>query len=223
MNSALPSAIRTPIPRAFLIWFWPPCRGVCIIFQRGVLLCFGLFFPQHAVADLPRENRPSQLIFGTCLMNLKTEFARALSGSTGLIIALVLIPDARLAIRWSGELLLFSHLAPLSHIFLPLAALFTVSMKEITEAGIRRFLLDKYREPIGAIGLIPDDLTDEFDLLLNGVIDSFGVLEMISAIEKEFQIELDLADLDAEQITILGPLSRYVAERGYFQPESFLL
>jgi len=106
---------------------------------------------------------------------------------------------------------------------LPLAALFTVSMKEITEAGIRRFLLDKYREPIGAIGLIPDDLTDEFDLLLNGVIDSFGVLEMISAIEKEFQIELDLADLDAEQITILGPLSRYVAERGYFQPESFLL
>ena len=90
MNSALPSAIRTPIPRAFLIWFWPPCRGVCIIFQRGVLLCFGLFFPQHAVADLPRENRPSQLIFGTCLMNLKTEFARALSGSTGLIIALVL-------------------------------------------------------------------------------------------------------------------------------------
>jgi len=105
---------------------------------------------------------------------------------------------------------------------LPLAALFTVSMKEITEAGIRRFLLDKYREPIGAIGLIPDDLTDEFDLLLNGVIDSFGVLEM-SAIEKEFQIELDLADLDAEQITILGPLSRYVAERGYFQPESFLL
>ena len=61
-------------------------------------------------------------------------------------------------------------------------------MKEITEAGIRRFLLDKYREPIGAIGLIPDDLTDEFDLLLNGVIDSFGVLEMIRAIEKEFQI-----------------------------------
>jgi hypothetical protein len=44
---------------------------------------------------------------------------------------------------------------------------------------------------------------------------------MISPIEREFQIELDLADLDAEQITILGPLSRYVAERGYFRPESF--
>jgi acyl carrier protein len=94
-------------------------------------------------------------------------------------------------------------------------------MKEITEASIRRFLLDKYRAQIGAIGLIPDNLADDFDFLLNGVIDSFGILEMISAIEKEFRIQLDLADLDAEQITILGPLSRYVAERGCFRPESF--
>jgi acyl carrier protein len=94
-------------------------------------------------------------------------------------------------------------------------------MKEITEASIRQFLLDKYRKQIGAIGLIPDNLADDFDFLLNGVIDSFGILEMISAIENEFRIQLDLADLDAEQITILGPLSRYVAERGCFRPESF--
>jgi acyl carrier protein len=84
-------------------------------------------------------------------------------------------------------------------------------MKELTEAGIRRFLMDKYREPIRAIGLIPEDLADDFDFLLNGVIDSFGILEMISAIEQEFQIELDLAALDAEQITIIGPLSQFVA------------
>ena len=94
-------------------------------------------------------------------------------------------------------------------------------MNELTEAGIRQFLLDKYREPIGGIGLIPEELADDFDFLLTGVIDSFGILEMISAIENEFRIQLDLADLDAEQITILGPLSRYVAERGYFRPESF--
>jgi acyl carrier protein len=94
-------------------------------------------------------------------------------------------------------------------------------MKELTESGIRRFLLDKYREPIGAIGLIPEELADDFDFLLNGVIDSFGILEMICAIEEEFQIELDLAALDAEQITVLGPLSRYVAEPGYLRPKSF--
>jgi acyl carrier protein len=95
-------------------------------------------------------------------------------------------------------------------------------MKEISEASIRQFLPDKYREPVGAIGFISDNVADDFDFLANGVIDSFGVLEMIGAIETEFQIQLDLASLDAEQITILGPLSRYVAERGYFfRPKSF--
>lgn len=87
-------------------------------------------------------------------------------------------------------------------------------MKEHSEANIRQFLLDKYREPMEAIGLAQEGLAGDFDFLLSGVIDSFGILEMISAIEEEFQIELDLAALDAEQITVLGPLSRYVAERG---------
>ena len=86
-----------------------------------------------------------------------------------------------------------------------------MSTKQLTEAVIRQFLLDKYREPIGAIGLVPEELADDFDFLLNGVIDSFGILEMISAIEEEFQIQLDLAPLDAEQITILGPMSQFVA------------
>jgi acyl carrier protein len=86
-------------------------------------------------------------------------------------------------------------------------------MKEVTADSVRQFLLAKDFEPIGARGLTPADLPDDFDLLLNGIIDSFGILEMISAIEEEFQIQLDLETLDAEQITILGPLSRYVAEK----------
>ena len=94
-------------------------------------------------------------------------------------------------------------------------------MKDVTPSNIRQFLLVKYLDRIQALGLTPATLPDDFDFLLNGVIDSFGILEMINAIEEEFRIELDLAALDAEQITILGPLSRYVAEKGYFRPESF--
>ena len=60
---------------------------------------------------------------------------------------------------------------------------------------------------------IPAELPDDFDLLLSGVIDSFGILEMISSIEEEFQIELDVAALDAEQITIVGPLSSIRGEQ----------
>jgi len=56
------------------------------------------------------------------------------------------------------------------------------------------------------------EIPDDFDLLLSGVIDSFGILEMISAIEDEFQMQLDLALLDAEDITRIGPLARYIAE-----------
>ena len=87
-------------------------------------------------------------------------------------------------------------------------------MKEITPESVRQFLLVKYLERIRSLGLASAELPDDFDLLLSGVIDSFGILEMINTLEEEFHIELDFATLDAEEITILGPLSRYVAERG---------
>ncbi len=85
-------------------------------------------------------------------------------------------------------------------------------MKDVTRDNVRRFLLTRYYEPIIAMQLSLTEIPDDFDLLLNGVIDSFGILEMISAIEDEFQIKLDLALLDAEDITRIGPLARYIAE-----------
>lgn len=85
-------------------------------------------------------------------------------------------------------------------------------MTEITPNQVRQFLLSKYAGSIQGIGLTPAELNDDFDFLLSGVIDSFGILEMVGAIEDEFQIRLDMATLDAEQISILGPLSVYVAE-----------
>jgi acyl carrier protein len=85
-------------------------------------------------------------------------------------------------------------------------------MKDVTPDNVQEFLLTRYYEPIIAMQLGLTEIPDDFDLLLSGVIDSFGILEMISAIEGEFQIQLDLALLDAEDITRIGPLARYVAE-----------
>jgi acyl carrier protein len=84
-------------------------------------------------------------------------------------------------------------------------------MKQVTADNLRKFLLTRYCEPITAMHPDGVELPDDFDLLLSGVIDSFGIIEMISAIENEFQIQLDLAMLDAEDITRIGPLTRYVA------------
>ena len=85
-------------------------------------------------------------------------------------------------------------------------------MNDITPGRVRQFLLDKYSQSIKEMGLDPAELPDNFDFLLTGVIDSFGILEMVGSIQAKFRIHLDLATLDAEQITILGPLSQYVAE-----------
>jgi acyl carrier protein len=85
-------------------------------------------------------------------------------------------------------------------------------MKDVTPDNVRRFLLTRYYEPIIAMQLSLPEIPDDFDLLLSGVIDSFGILEMISAIEDEFQIQVDFALLDAEDITRIGPLARYIAE-----------
>jgi acyl carrier protein len=62
------------------------------------------------------------------------------------------------------------------------------------------------------MALDPAEVPDNFDFLLSGVIDSFGILEMISSIEDEFHIQLDMAALDAEQITVLGSLCQYISE-----------
>jgi acyl carrier protein len=85
-------------------------------------------------------------------------------------------------------------------------------MKDVTPDNVRGFLLTRYYEPIIAMQLSLTEIPDDFDLLLSGVIDSFGILEMISAIEDEFRIQLDFALLDAEDITRIGPLARYIAE-----------
>jgi acyl carrier protein len=84
-------------------------------------------------------------------------------------------------------------------------------MNNVTPEKVRGFLLARYSEAISGLGLDPAEVTDSFDFLLSGVIDSFGILEMISSIEDEFHIQLDMATLDAEEITILGPLSQYIA------------
>ncbi len=85
-------------------------------------------------------------------------------------------------------------------------------MSDITAEMVRKSLLTRYAEPIKSLGLNPDELPDGFDFFVSGVIDSFGILEMISSLEEEFRVQVDMGALDAEQITLLGPLSRFVAE-----------
>jgi acyl carrier protein len=81
----------------------------------------------------------------------------------------------------------------------------------ITPDQVRNHLLNMYAGQIALAGRKPDEISDDFDLFLEGVIDSLGVLEMVGSLEKRFGIQLDMSAIDVEQITVIGPLSNYVA------------
>jgi acyl carrier protein len=59
---------------------------------------------------------------------------------------------------------------------------------------------------------MPVDLPDDCDLLLSGIIDSVGLLELISAVQKYCDREIDFEGLEPESMTVLGPLCRYISE-----------
>jgi acetyltransferase-like isoleucine patch superfamily enzyme/acyl carrier protein len=55
-----------------------------------------------------------------------------------------------------------------------------------------------------------DEVQEDFDLLSEGVIDSFGLLELIASLEETYGVELDFEGIDADELTVFGPFCRYV-------------
>lgn len=80
-----------------------------------------------------------------------------------------------------------------------------------TAAEVQCYILELVREPLTATGLRPADVPPDFDLLRGGVIDSFGLIEMIVSLEERFSIDIDLEDLEADKLTVVGTLSGFIA------------
>lgn len=85
---------------------------------------------------------------------------------------------------------------------------------------VRRFVLDHVAPELATAGRSPQEVPDDFDLLVEQVIDSFGLLELIVAVEQEFSVELDLENLDADDLTVIGPFCRYVEAQATAAAES---
>lgn len=90
-------------------------------------------------------------------------------------------------------------------------------MNSLVADDIRKFLLKRYSEQISANGMTPDTVPDDYDLMATGAIDSLGLIEMISAVEKEFNVEVDFEELDANEITVIGPFCDYIEKNGNFK------
>jgi acyl carrier protein len=84
---------------------------------------------------------------------------------------------------------------------------------ETTAADVQQFILGRIDDPLNAKGLAPAEVPGSFDLLLEGVIDSFGIVELISALEERYGLEFDFDGIAPDDLTRIGPLSEYVAQR----------
>jgi acyl carrier protein len=84
-------------------------------------------------------------------------------------------------------------------------------MSVASHTAIRLFILEHVQDSLAAKGLTPPETPDDFDLLAEGMIDSFGLVELIDDVEKHFGVTLDLEALDPDEITVVGPLTAYVA------------
>jgi acyl carrier protein len=85
----------------------------------------------------------------------------------------------------------------------------TVSLDDV-QSFLQEFVAKSLREQGRDV---PATLTDDCDLLLSGYVDSLGLLELMTALQDHFAREIDFGELDPEQMTIVGPLKRFVAEQ----------
>ena len=84
---------------------------------------------------------------------------------------------------------------------------------ETTAADVQQFILGRIDDPLRTTGLAPADVPASFDLLLEGVIDSFGIVELIGALEERYGLEIDFDELAPDDLTRIGPLSSYVVQK----------
>ena len=83
-------------------------------------------------------------------------------------------------------------------------------MSEVSAEQVRDFIAQNLADGLRAAGADPAALPDDYDLHSSGVIDSFGILELIGELEARFDLEIDYEELDPEELTVVGPFSRYV-------------
>ena len=87
-------------------------------------------------------------------------------------------------------------------------------MKSDTADEVRRFIISFLNTKLHERGCQSvGELTDDYDLLLSGVVDSLGFVELITAAAGEFGRTLNLDSLDPEQMTIVGPLCAFVSSQ----------
>jgi aryl carrier-like protein len=87
-------------------------------------------------------------------------------------------------------------------------------MSTFTPTDVQLFLKDYLNRELQATERGScEDLPEGCDLLLSGMIDSLGLLELLEALREFSGSDIDFEALDPEEMTIVGPLCRFVSEQ----------
>ena len=86
-------------------------------------------------------------------------------------------------------------------------------MRETTTSpeGVRLFLITFLETKLRGRGDRIESLPDDCDLLLDGLIDSFDLLQLMAAFGERFGRDIDFDGLSPEEMTVVGPLCRYIS------------
>ncbi len=68
------------------------------------------------------------------------------------------------------------------------------------------------REPIYS-GLIPPDVADDFPLIDSGALDSIGIFNLVSFLEKTFAIKVEPQDLNETHFRSIDSIQKFVQAR----------
>ena len=84
-------------------------------------------------------------------------------------------------------------------------------MSETAVDRVREVVLEHLATRLEAKDLVAAELPDDFDFLGEGLVDSFGLLELIGWVETRLGPTLDFEHIDIGSLTLLGPFCRHVA------------
>ncbi len=76
----------------------------------------------------------------------------------------------------------------------------------IEQSQLRSFIIERLEEYAKARGMTLPTIEDATDLLGEGLIDSMGFVELISAVEGRFGCEVDFGQFCSDNFTTLGGL-----------------
>lgn len=71
----------------------------------------------------------------------------------------------------------------------------------VTAQQVQAFILAQVRDPARRLGIDDREIGGDFDLVGSGVVDSMRFLELLTSIEQEFGLQIDLDGVNFETIT----------------------